>query len=123
MFFLLSSIHAGGNHPRHEIRPRAAGLPCADPSPHPGCDRGLDNAGKTTVVKQLNGEDVAGISPTVGFDIKTMQYKECATLPPFPPSSPLRLSPLAHVHPTWASAAPLEGARPLTGPWLSAGTG
>merc|ERR1719146_318869 len=37
---------------------------------------GLDNAGKTTVVKQLNGEDVAGISPTVGFDIKTMQYKE-----------------------------------------------
>ena len=38
--------------------------------------RGLDNAGKTTVVKQLNGEDVAGISPTVGFDIKTMQYKE-----------------------------------------------
>ena len=84
---------------------------------------GLDNAGKTTVVKQLNGEDVAGISPTVGFDIKTMQYKECATLPPFPPSSPLRLSPLAHVHPTWASAAPLEGARPLTGPWLSAGTG
>jgi ADP-ribosylation factor-like protein 2 len=33
---------------------------------------GLDNAGKTTVVKQLKGEDVRSISPTLGFDICTM---------------------------------------------------
>lgn len=36
--------------------------------------RGLDNAGKTTVVKKLNGEDIDGISPTLGFNIKTMQF-------------------------------------------------
>jgi hypothetical protein len=38
--------------------------------------RGLDNAGKTTIVKKINGEDTSGISPTLGFNIKTMQYKE-----------------------------------------------
>jgi ADP-ribosylation factor-like protein 2 len=32
---------------------------------------GLDNAGKTTIVKKLNGEDIRTVSPTVGFDIKT----------------------------------------------------
>ena len=37
--------------------------------------RGLDNAGKTTVVKRINGEDIASVSPTLGFNIKTMQYK------------------------------------------------
>lgn len=36
---------------------------------------GLDNAGKTTIVKRINGEDASGISPTLGFIIKTMQYK------------------------------------------------
>eukprot|EP00250_Pteridium_aquilinum_P004149 c14379_g1_i1 orf=169-726(+) len=36
---------------------------------------GLDNAGKTTIVKRINGEDTSGISPTLGFNIKTMQYK------------------------------------------------
>eukprot|EP00877_Chromochloris_zofingiensis_P005023 jgi/Chrzof1/14521/Cz09g05260.t1 len=36
---------------------------------------GLDNAGKTTIVKRLNGEDITTISPTLGFNIKTMQYK------------------------------------------------
>ncbi|KAK9847955.1 hypothetical protein WJX84_006188 [Apatococcus fuscideae] len=35
---------------------------------------GLDNAGKTTVVKQLNGEDTSTVSPTLGFNIKTLQY-------------------------------------------------
>jgi hypothetical protein len=39
-------------------------------------DRGLDNAGKTTIVKRMNGEDISTISPTLGFNIKTMQYKE-----------------------------------------------
>lgn len=35
---------------------------------------GLDNAGKTTIVKHLNGDDVRSVSPTLGFDIKTMEY-------------------------------------------------
>lgn len=34
---------------------------------------GLDNAGKTTIVKKINGEDVSTISPTLGFNIKTME--------------------------------------------------
>jgi ADP-ribosylation factor-like protein 2 len=37
---------------------------------------GLDNAGKTTVVKQLKGEDVRSVSPTLGFDICTMTHGE-----------------------------------------------
>ncbi|KAG2501251.1 hypothetical protein HYH03_001058 [Edaphochlamys debaryana] len=36
---------------------------------------GLDNAGKTTIVKRLNGEDITTISPTLGFNIKTTTYK------------------------------------------------
>ena len=35
---------------------------------------GLDNAGKTTVVRRVNGEDITGLAPTVGFHIKTMTY-------------------------------------------------
>lgn len=41
---------------------------------------GLDNAGKTTIVKRLNGEDITTISPTLGFNIKTLQYKGCVVL-------------------------------------------
>jgi len=37
---------------------------------------GLDNAGKTTVVKKFNGEDVDSISPTLGFNIQTLEHKE-----------------------------------------------
>ena len=36
---------------------------------------GLDNAGKTTVLKKFNGEDVHTISPTLGFNIKTLEHK------------------------------------------------
>jgi len=32
---------------------------------------GLDNAGKTTIVKRLNGDDISTVSPTLGFEIKT----------------------------------------------------
>ena len=32
---------------------------------------GLDNAGKTTILKKFNGEDINTISPTLGFNIKT----------------------------------------------------
>lgn len=37
---------------------------------------GLDNAGKTTIVKKLNGDDVDSISPTLGFNINTLIHKE-----------------------------------------------
>lgn len=40
--------------------------------------RGLDNAGKTTIVRRINGEDISTISPTLGFNIKTMTYKKSA---------------------------------------------
>ncbi|XP_042216656.1 ADP-ribosylation factor-like protein 2 [Homarus americanus] len=35
---------------------------------------GLDNAGKTTVVKRFCGEDISTISPTYGFNIKTVEH-------------------------------------------------
>ena len=34
---------------------------------------GLDNAGKTTLMKQLANEDVTHITPTQGFNIKSVQ--------------------------------------------------
>lgn len=37
---------------------------------------GLDNAGKTTILKKFMGEDITQISPTLGFDIQTLEYKE-----------------------------------------------
>ncbi|QSZ34882.1 hypothetical protein DSL72_007743 [Monilinia vaccinii-corymbosi] len=35
---------------------------------------GLDNAGKTTIVKKIMGEDVNTVSPTLGFIIKTIEH-------------------------------------------------
>jgi len=37
---------------------------------------GLDNAGKTTILKKFNGEDINSISPTLGFNIKTLHYED-----------------------------------------------
>lgn len=37
---------------------------------------GLDSAGKTTVVKRLKNEDVTTISPTLGFDINTLTFRD-----------------------------------------------
>ncbi|EGG22764.1 ARF-like protein [Cavenderia fasciculata] len=37
---------------------------------------GLDNAGKTTIVKKFNGEDISSISPTLGFNIQTLWHKD-----------------------------------------------
>jgi ADP-ribosylation factor-like protein 2 len=34
----------------------------------------LDNAGKTTILKKFNGEDISTIEPTLGFNIKTLEY-------------------------------------------------
>ena len=36
---------------------------------------GLDNAGKTTIMKRVSGEDIHEISPTVGFNIKSLEYR------------------------------------------------
>ena len=36
---------------------------------------GLDNAGKTTIVKQTMREDVSTVSPTLGFIIRTIDYQ------------------------------------------------
>ncbi|KAI5850121.1 ADP-ribosylation factor family-domain-containing protein [Tricharina praecox] len=36
---------------------------------------GLDNAGKTTIVKCIMNEDVNTVSPTLGFIIKTIDYQ------------------------------------------------
>jgi ADP-ribosylation factor-like protein 2 len=36
---------------------------------------GLDNAGKTTIVKKMKGEDLNSISPTLGFNIETLEFK------------------------------------------------
>ncbi|XP_055377621.1 ADP-ribosylation factor-like protein 2 [Condylostylus longicornis] len=36
---------------------------------------GLDNAGKTTILKRLNGEPIDTISPTLGFNIKTLEHR------------------------------------------------
>jgi ADP-ribosylation factor-like protein 2 len=37
---------------------------------------GLDNAGKTTIMKKVSGEDVHVIAPTVGFNIKSLEYND-----------------------------------------------
>ena len=36
---------------------------------------GLDNAGKTTIVKRIMNEDVSTVSPTLGFIIKTIDHE------------------------------------------------
>ena len=36
---------------------------------------GLDNAGKTTILRKFNGEDVNTIAPTLGFNIKTLEFR------------------------------------------------
>lgn len=36
---------------------------------------GLDNAGKTTIVKQLLGEYITTVSPTMGFQINSLVYQ------------------------------------------------
>jgi ADP-ribosylation factor-like protein 2 len=37
---------------------------------------GLDNAGKTTILKRISGDDVSKVSPTLGFNIKTLETKD-----------------------------------------------
>ena len=42
---------------------------------------GLDNAGKTTILKTLASEDINTITPTQGFNIKSVQTSLTAVLP------------------------------------------
>lgn len=35
---------------------------------------GLDNAGKTTILKKLSDEDITSITPTQGFNIKSLKH-------------------------------------------------
>ncbi|KAF5390438.1 hypothetical protein D9757_005220 [Collybiopsis confluens] len=37
---------------------------------------GLDNAGKTTIIKKLNNEDINSVSPTLGFNIKSFVHRK-----------------------------------------------
>jgi len=37
---------------------------------------GLDNAGKSTLLNAFNGEPIDQLPPTLGFNIKTLQYKQ-----------------------------------------------
>eukprot|EP00758_Cryptobia_borreli_P007489 Tbor_TRINITY_DN5305_c1_g3::TRINITY_DN5305_c1_g3_i1::g.4848::m.4848/K07943/ARL2; ADP-ribosylation factor-like protein 2 len=37
---------------------------------------GLDNAGKTTCVKKFTDQDTSSISPTLGFQISALRYKD-----------------------------------------------
>lgn len=48
-------------------RPLATAAPASPRS-------GLDNAGKTTIVKRISGEDASTVSPTLGFNIKTLEF-------------------------------------------------
>lgn len=36
---------------------------------------GLDNAGKTTILRKFCGEDIDKIEPTLGFNIKTLEHQ------------------------------------------------
>lgn len=54
-----------------------------DPRPGrlPDPCRGLDNAGKTTILKHLTGGDVNSVSPTLGFNIETIEMRGYAHHP------------------------------------------
>ena len=36
---------------------------------------GLDNAGKSTILKKFTGEDISKICPTLGFNIETLEFE------------------------------------------------
>jgi ADP-ribosylation factor-like protein 3 len=36
---------------------------------------GLDNSGKTTILKKLSDEDISHIMPTQGFNIKSLMHE------------------------------------------------
>jgi len=48
--------------------------PSTPSTSHPPPHSGLDNAGKTTILKKFNGEDISSISPPLGFNFQTLEY-------------------------------------------------
>jgi len=67
--------------PARRRRARPLARPCrpltAAPAPPPApllSRSGLDNAGKTTILKKFMGEPIDTISPTLGFNIQTLEY-------------------------------------------------
>jgi len=36
---------------------------------------GLDNAGKTTILRKFSGEPIDTVEPTLGFNIKTVEHR------------------------------------------------
>ena len=83
--FLILCVRGGAlarrTRPRQVMRLEKWPPPATPPPPThtlPPCFlrdlSGLDNAGKTTVLKKFSGEDISTISPTLGFSIQTLEY-------------------------------------------------
>lgn len=82
---LVRYLHNGTPHHHKEESPEGernadpvpVGLifPCALSFPK-ASGSGLDNAGKTTILKKINGENISSISPTLGFNIKTFIHRK-----------------------------------------------
>jgi GTPase SAR1 family protein len=68
---------------KNKCAPRRSSLTLAPPlTLSPVKDRelrllflGLDNSGKSSIVRRILGEDIAGVSPTLGFDIRTVVHR------------------------------------------------
>ena len=71
-------VSAGGfvSSPELDLTDARVSVCLGPPRFLPSCSpaSGLDNAGKTTIVKNLCGEDVSKTSPTLGFEIKTLAH-------------------------------------------------
>jgi hypothetical protein len=69
VYLAESQVKGQGDENSHAVRNAAVNY-----TPLTICS-GLDNAGKTTIVKKIMGEDVNTVSPTLGFNIKTIDYE------------------------------------------------
>ena len=72
---------AGAARRLTRARGRHRGAPWHPMRAHALFQSGLDNAGKTTLVKQLLHEDVLAVSPTVGFNIESFEHRGCGPDP------------------------------------------
>lgn len=70
----VGTTHLGTGGER-SVGPRGAGMRGCGDFLNRARRSGLDNAGKTTILKKFNGEDVDTISPTLGFNIKTLEHR------------------------------------------------
>ena len=74
--FLQNVVHfaEGASERQGDEDSDAVGEACCKMGSLLKMDSGLDNAGKTTIVKKIMNEDVNSVSPTLGFIIKTIDY-------------------------------------------------